>query len=113
MKNQQYTTISGNGKHIDLMIYHRSMVKTAVKQSIRIARSELPEVLEIYIKDHAIEDCSPGELQMNMQELDAATQYLRGLGYDFCEVRDDKAKGTCFRFHLANQSPHSRHVVTV
>lgn len=59
---------------------------------------DFPEEFDVLIDDLNLKGCSPGELQMRMQELDNVTRLLRGLGYECKEHYDAATKRTYFNF---------------
>lgn len=60
--------------------------------------SRLPEMVEIAVRDADLEGLSPGDMQMLLMELDAATQALAGMGYSADERFDAERQATVFEF---------------
>jgi hypothetical protein len=65
---------------------------------------ELPAEFDILIDDVDLHACSPGELQINMQELDAVAQYLCSIGYESWKWHDQLTLRTYFRFRRQNNA---------
>jgi len=92
------------GPYTDSILKERSSRSAAPACSAlkRLPR-ELPAEFDILIDDVALHACSPGELQINMQELDAVAQYLCSIGYESWKWHDQLTLRTYFRFRRQNE----------